>query len=58
MKTEPTYEVNLEKLESLSISDLTSICNHLIKYEYDYPENLYKVFARELDKRINDIIIF
>jgi mRNA-degrading endonuclease HigB of HigAB toxin-antitoxin module len=56
--TEPTYEVNNERLQSLSIADLTSIYNHIRKYEYDYPEDLYKVFGAELDKRINDIIIF
>lgn len=60
MSTEPKYEINHEKLSAMSVADLTGIivlastrtayCKKLIPY--------LSVFEVELDKRINDIIIF
>lgn len=60
--TEPTYEVNFEKLSSLSIADLTG----LERYTYDYYSSeldfrhqvVCDLCRQELEKRINDIIIF
>lgn len=65
--TNPTYEVNHEKLSSLSIADLISLENKFAttesnnKYETEanfMSRELAGIFAAELDKRINDIIIF
>lgn len=57
--TEPTYEVNKEALSKLTIADLTG----LITLNKLYPTNtiakiIIKVCVEELNKRINDIIIF
>lgn len=56
--TEPTYEINQEKLDSLSIADLTGL---IIVYESHpsfYGEIEVDILFTELNKRINDIIIF
>lgn len=58
--TEPTYEINQEKLESLTIADLSSllILNKLYPSKDKSDLKLNKVLAIELKKRINDIIVF
>lgn len=67
--TEPTYEVNYEQLSQLSIADLVALENRFIttglkkKSIYDIEaiataNELAGIFASELDKRINNIIIF
>lgn len=71
--TEPTYEINYEKLSSLSIADLTGLWNYcdqniillekictkesLIQIN-TYWRPFLKACSSELDYRINDIIIF
>lgn len=58
--TEPNYEINHEKLSELTIADLTGIIvlasTRTIYYKKLIP--YLSVFEVELDKRINDIIIF
>lgn len=57
--TEPTYEVNFEKLSSLSIADLTGLINFLILNPTTKENRIQgQIFVDELSKRINDIIIF
>lgn len=57
---EPTYEINHEALNKLSVADLTGIIV-LASTRTAYYKKLIpylSVFEQELDKRINDIIIF
>jgi hypothetical protein len=62
MKTEPTYELNVEKLQSLSIADLTGLMQLMTSGEHYLPilkaTIILEATSTELDKRINDIIIF
>lgn len=56
--TNPTYEVNHEKLSSLSISDLTGLITIYESHPTFHEEIVVAVLLSELNKRINDIIIF
>lgn len=57
--TEPTYEINFEKLSSLSIADLTGLINFLILNPTTKENRIQgQIFVDELSKRINEIIIF
>lgn len=58
--TEPTYEVNQEALSNLTISDLISLMELSFKVSFikDKAKILFEITSVELDKRINDIIIF
>lgn len=59
--TQPTYEVNYEKLSSLSISDLIALYTYYSKVSHLYAlthKFILKMVSEELDKRVNDIIIF
>lgn len=55
--TNPTYEINYEKLSDLSISDLESLLTLWKNYYGNHPV-IDKEIKKELDKRVNDIIIF
>lgn len=65
--TEPTYEINKERISQLSISDLLALIKYVTdnNYENYFSPQIFDglLFMRdickeELDKRINDIIIF
>lgn len=56
--TQPTYEVNVEALSALSIADLTGLITVYESHPTFYEEIVGEVLFSELNKRINDIIIF
>jgi len=58
--TEPTYEINVDDLKRLTIADLTGLLTLYKLYPPIKGKNkvICNIAQIELDKRINDIIIF